>query len=160
MAQNENWQEQEKVAGSKASSSLKTSLRSVIAERFTKRTGQMQRTNVTARYLHGQLDRLVIYSPHYSFIRHYGFSVPAEKVKAHERPGTFVRSYARGGFVAGRMVHAYARGAAQVKSFARNASLEETGHITEAITRSNVLESLADDLASSRAVYVTSKIRF
>lgn len=155
MAENLNWQEQEKAAGSKAASSLGSSLRSVMSEKFNLRTGQMQRTTVRPRYIGGQLDRLVITSPHYSFIRHYGFSAN-EKVKAHTRPGTFVRAYSRGGFV--KMVQGYARGGGAVKSFTRNVSLEGAGHISEAIERSNVLETLADDLASSRAVNVISKI--
>jgi hypothetical protein len=80
---NQNWQELERRAATRAAAALRSSMRSVIGETFTKRSGQMEESNVSARFKNGLVDRLVITSPRYSFIEHYGFEQKQNKLKLH-----------------------------------------------------------------------------
>lgn len=66
---------QELTAGKAAARTLQKDIRSVINVETVKRTGLILKTKVTAKKDNrsGELDRLTISSPHYSFKLHYGF---------------------------------------------------------------------------------------
>ena len=64
----------EKAAGQKAARSIRSKLRGEINTLFERRTGRLHKTSVSAKTKYGQLDRLTITSPKYSFIHHFGYS--------------------------------------------------------------------------------------
>jgi hypothetical protein len=66
--------QREKTAGQKAARSIRNQLRREIKSDFKKRSGLMAQTGVRSLTKFGQLDRLTITSPKYSFIHHFGYS--------------------------------------------------------------------------------------
>jgi len=65
----------EMLAGIKAAKQLQGAVRNAIGVETVKHTGKMMRTSATAKKDRstGQLDRITIASPHYSFKLNYGF---------------------------------------------------------------------------------------
>lgn len=155
-----NWQDKENRSGRKAAALLKNALRSRISQKFKRRSGAMDRTNVSAIFRQGRLDRLAITSPKHSFIQHFGYSEPNENVKATTRKPGFVKSYFRDGVMTGRSVRNYSRKGGFVSHYTRNISNENKDHISDALNSSNILENLASELGENRAVFVTSQINF
>lgn len=149
--------QREKQAGQKASGLLRRELRAEIQSVFKKISGNMEKSNVTARYRDGRLDRLVLSSPHYSFKHHYG-SVKTGKTRTKIRSGGPVKSFVRQYEGMVRPVRAHIRKAAVVPQHNKGIDYKSYNHIAEAIKKSNVLEILATDLAENRAVDIVSKI--
>lgn len=152
---NDNWQEIEKRAGLKAARALRNALRSEISRAFRNRSGQIRKTNVSARFNRGLLDRLVITSPRYSFPQHYGYHWPDEVVKPHNRRANSVKSHFRGGALGtGKIISSYFRKGSRVFSYRRDIENKPKEHFSAAIIDSNILETLATDLAESRSVKI------
>ncbi|WP_417365881.1 hypothetical protein [Flavobacterium beibuense] len=150
------WQSKEKAAAIKAVASLKRALNSSISKHFNSRSGQLRKSSVKDDIKDGMLDRLILKSPKYSFVLHHGYDA-VEEVQPKNRKGSSVKPHFRGG-TDGTSISGYQRSGGSVSGFKRSSKFEGAGHITEAIYASNVLETLANDLAESRAVYVTSNI--
>jgi len=154
-----NFLEEEKKAGNVARLALKQSLISQIKKSFKKRSGTLEKSNVTTRYVDGRLDRLVINTPKYSFTQHYGSKKPGTQ-KPTERKATSVKSFQR--HLEGMVteVDAHERKGTTVKGFLKNEPYPAHEHLSRALKQTNALEVLATALGESRAALVTSKIYF
>ena len=64
----------EKAAGQKAARSIRTRLQKETNTLFERRTGRLQKTSVAAKTKFGQLDRITITTPRYSFMHHFGYT--------------------------------------------------------------------------------------
>ena len=92
--QTPNIQSLERKAGSAAASFLRAVFRTSIKSTFKRRTGAMEKSNVSAKYRDGNLDRLVHTAPHYSFKSHFG-STKTGTTPALSRSGASVKSFSR-----------------------------------------------------------------
>lgn len=154
-----NFLEEEKQAANIARKALKASLISEIKRSFNRRSGALEKSNVTSRFKEGRLDRLVINTPKYSFTQHYG-SEKSGTQKPTERKGTNVKSFQRHleGMVS--EVKAHERKGGSVVGFNKNEPYNAHDHLGRALKQNNALETLATSLGQSRATLITSKIRF
>lgn len=150
---------EERKAGSIARTALKASLLNQIRNTFKKRSGSLEKTNVTARYKSARLDRLTIQSPKYSFTQHYG-STKTGTQKATERKATNVKSFSR--FLAGNTatVKSHDRKGGSVAAFNKNEPYKATDHLSRALKQTNALEVLATSLGQNRITNITSQIDF
>lgn len=157
--ENRNIEAEERKAGSKAARELRGALRSEISSVFKRRTGGLDKSNVTARYRDARLDRLVITSPHYSFKEHFGSSLSGNTPGHSRKPGN-VKSFQR--HLAGRTipVAAHTRSGGAVASHNKGRNYESRNHIAKALNTSNALEELATALGNNRIVDITSRITF
>lgn len=150
---------QERKAGSIARAALKASLINQIKRTFYKRTGDLLKSNVTARYKEARLDRLTIQTPKYSFTQHYG-STKRGIQKASNRDGGSVKSFTRHLNGNAFEVKAYSRKATTVKGFNKNRKYETRDHLTRVFKETNALEVLATSLGNNRITNITSQIKF
>lgn len=149
----------ERKAGSAARGALKASLLSEIRSTFKRRSGNLEKSNVTAKYKEGRLDRLVLNSPHYSFKNHYGSSLTGTQ-EATDRNGAAVKSFQR--HLQGKtvQVQAHQRDGGNVRSLRKNRDYKAHNHIAKALKQTNALETLATALGENRMVLITSQIDF
>lgn len=151
--------QKEREAGRKASAALTRELRSEIKSLFKRKSGELEKTNVSSRYKDGRLDRLVLTSPYYGFIKHYG-SIKTGKTGTKNRSGGPVKSFTRQYEGMVRPVKAHFRKASIIPGHNKNIDYKSSNHIAEAFKKSNAIEILATDLAENRAVDISSKISF
>lgn len=149
----------ERASGSKASGLLRNSLRSKIKSIFKRRSGDMEKSTVTARYRDGRLDRLVMTSPHYSFKEHFG-SAKHGTTPQTQRKETAVKEFQR--TVNGRTetVKSHVRKATTVQAHMKGINYKAKNHIAQALKQTNALDQLANELGDHRAVLITSQIDF
>lgn len=149
----------ERKAGNVARTALKASLINQIQRTFHRRTGNLLKSTVLARYKDGRLDRLVLNSPKYSFTQHFGSSLPGTQ-KPTERKGTNVKSFQRHleGMVTD--VKAHERKATSVRGFNKNEPYNAHDHLSRALKQTPALENLATALGNHRAVLIASQIDF
>jgi len=155
-----NFQAEERKAGNKAAAALRGAFRSKIQSTFHRRTGAMQdKSTVTPRYRDGVLDRLVLASPRYSFIHHFG-STKTGKTGSLQRDGADVKSFTRHleGMV--RQVSAHKRSGGFVVAHNKGIDYKSKNHISEALKATNALEVLATELGENRIVNISSQIDF
>lgn len=151
--------QKERIAGNKAASSLRGSFRSKIKQVFQSRSGAMEKSNVTARYRDGFLDRLILASPKYSFTKHFG-STLSGTTKATDRKEASVNSFVRHINGTTMQVSAHNRKATHVAAHVKGINYKSTNHIAEALKETNALEQLATDLGENRIVDIASQIDF
>lgn len=150
----------EKKAGSAAASSLRAAFRTSIKSTFKRRTGTLEKSNVLPKYIDGNLDRLTLTSPHYSFKNHYG-SGKTGVTKNTSRTGGSVKSFSRHIKGTTVKVNAFSRSGGQVSAHRKGIRYKAYGHLSKAMQNSDtILEKLATDLGENRAVIVVSKIDF
>jgi ABC-type lipoprotein release transport system permease subunit len=159
MITNINFDSEEKKAGNKAAAALRSALRAQIKSDFQSRSGAMERSNVTARFKEGNLDRLVMHSPHYSFTEHFGSSLTGTQ-KQTVRSGSTVRSFQRHIKGETSFVQAHTRSGGNVKAFRKNIHYKAKNHIAEALKSTEALNALATELGNNRIVLITSQIDF
>ncbi|MEN9907129.1 MAG: hypothetical protein RLZZ540_270 [Bacteroidota bacterium] len=149
----------ERKAGNTARTELKTSVLSQIKRTFHKRSGDLEKSNVNARYKAGLLDRLVLNMPRYSFQSHFG-SAKTGTQKASQRQGGAVKSFQR--HLKGKTVEvaAHQRAGGTVQAFNKNRSYKAYNHIARALQQTKALDNLATSLGNNRAVQITSQIDF
>lgn len=150
---------QERKAGTIARIALKASLITQIRKSFHRRTGKLEKSNVTARYKVARLDRLIISSPKYSFTNHYGSSLTGTQ-KESRRKGTFVRSFQRHLASGTQEVSAHDRSGGAVQGFNKNRKYGMHNHLSRALKQTNALEVLATSLGNNRITLITSQIDF
>lgn len=151
--------QKERTAGNKAASSLRGSFRSKIKQLFQSRSGAMEKSNVTARYRDGFLDRLIIATPKYSFTKHFGSSLSGT-TKQTERSASSVNSFVRHINGTTIQISAHERKATHVVAHVKGINYKSTNHISEALRETNALEQLATDLGENRIVDIASQIDF
>lgn len=153
------FQGKERAAGLKAASALRVALRAKIKSKFNRRSGDMEKSTVTAKYKEGFLDRLVLDSPHYSFKQHFGSSLSGTTGET-SRKQTTVNSFAR--HVNGETVtvKSHTRKATNVVAHIKGIDYKSKNHIAEAFKSTNALQQLANDLGENRIVNITSQIDF
>jgi hypothetical protein len=157
--ENVNIEAKEREAGSIARVALKASLLNQIKTTFSRRSGDLEKSNVSARYKGGSLDRLAVSMPKYSFQNHFGSTLPGTQ-KISERKGANVKSFSRhlqGKTIA---VSGYTRSGGSVSAMVKNRKYVVTNHIAKALKQTNALENLATALGNNRAVSITSQINF
>ncbi|MBC5835829.1 hypothetical protein G6N05_05465 [Flavobacterium sp. F372] len=150
----------EKKAGSAAASSLRAVFRTSIKSTFKRRTGKAEKSNVSAKYRDGNLDRLTLSSPHYSFKNHFGSSKTGTTPSV-SRAGGSVKSFSR--HIKGNTVtvNAFSRSGGSVSAHRKGIRYKAYGHLANAMRNAQpALEKLATDLTENRAVIVVSKIDF
>lgn len=155
------FQAEERKAASRATRALTASFRAKIKSVFDRRSGKLEETNVRSRFRDGGLDRLVVNSPYYSFMNHFG-SGKAGNTPTHSRGGANVRSFQRfmGGGLQTRQVQAHSRSGGSVAAHIKGIQYKGHNHIADALQSTNALEQLATDLGENRIVNVVSQIQF
>jgi len=158
---NNDFEAKERLLGNAAAKALTASFRNQIKKTFDRRTGELDKTNVRARYKEGRLDRLVVNSPRYSFTTHFGSDKKGDTGETN-RKGTEVRSFSRHlkNSVMDRDVKAHSRTGGTVKAHVKGIDYKATDHIAKAFRATNALNVLATQLGSSRAVLIVSQIDF
>lgn len=149
----------ERSAGNKAASTLRVSVRSKIKEIFQSRSGNLEKSNVSARYRDGFLDRLVLAMPKYSFTSHFGSTLSGTTQATSRKPSsvnTFTR-HLKSGDVS---VQAHSRKATNVVAHIKGINYKAKNHIADALNQTNALEQLATDLGENRMVEIASQIDF
>lgn len=158
--QTPNIQSLERKAGSAAANSLRAAFRVSIKTTFKRRSGAMEKSNVSAKYRDGNLDRLVHTAPHYSFKSHFG-STKTGTTPALSRSGASVKSFSR--HINGKTVpvNSFSRSGGQVTNHRKGMRYKAYGHLSNAMRAAQpALEKLATELADNRAIIVVSKIDF
>lgn len=153
-------QTSDRKAGSAAANSLRAAFRTSIKSTFKRRTGTMEKTNVSARYRDFNLDRLTVTSPHYSFKSHFG-STKTGTTPAVSRSGASVQSFTR--HINGKnvTVSAFSRSGGNVTNHRKGMRYKAYRHLSNAMRMAQpALEKLATELSENRAVIVVSKIDF
>ncbi|PZO33177.1 MAG: hypothetical protein DCE86_05300 [Flavobacteriaceae bacterium] len=149
----------EKKAANTASVLLRGAMRSEIKSVFKRRSGALEKTNVSPRFKDGRLDRLVISSPKYSFTWHYG-SKKTGITPSYFRKGGAVKAFTMHLQSGPKEIPAHNRSGGIVKSHNKGIDYKSTNHIAKALSSGNVLENLATQLCENRAVLITSIIDF
>lgn len=160
--QDQDFQALEKKAGSQAASSLRAAFRSEIKSTFKRRSGKLEKSNVSPRYRDGQLDRLVLSSPRYSFQSHFGSNKTGDTSET-TRAGSNVRPFRRRRKDSGvsHDVKSFYRSGTKVDSHDKKMKYKSYNHLSAALRKSqSALEKLATDLSENRAVEIMSKIKF
>ncbi len=157
--ENRNIEADERKAGAKAARQLRAALRTEISSVFKRRSGNLEKSNVSARYREGHLDRLVLLMPHYSFKEHFGSSLPGTTPN-YNRKGGAVKSFQRHIAGASVSVSAHSRTGGGVSAHVKGIKYESRNHIARALTSTNALEELATAIGQNRAVDITSQISF
>nr|WP_315245190.1 hypothetical protein [uncultured Flavobacterium sp.] len=154
-----NFQEEEKKAGSIARAALKASYLTQIRSTFNRRSGDLEKSNFSARYRGGFLDRLVLNSPHYSFKEHFGSSKTGAQ-KESTRSASNVKTFSR--HINGEtvQVRAHTRSGGSVKAFNKRREYTAKNHISRALSQTNALDVLATSLGENRIVLISSQISF
>ena len=152
-----NFEASEKKAGAKAARIITSAVRSTVSSHFERRSGEMEKSRASARYKVGHLDRLVLFSPHYSFKSHFGSTKPGA-TKANHRKDANVRSFERHYKGKLQTVAAHHRSGGAVAAHVKGIDYKSTNHIAEALNATNALEQLATDLGVNRIVKITSQI--
>lgn len=151
--------EKERAAGRKASAALRVAFRAKIKSTFNRRSGDMEKSTVTAKYKEGFLDRLVLGSPHYSFKHHFGSSLSGT-TGATSRKQSSVNSFSRHVNGENVTVKSHTRKATNVVAHIKGIDYKSKNHIAEAFKSTNALQQLATDLGENRIVNITSQIDF
>lgn len=159
MENNLNFEAEERKAGRKAATTLRKDIRSQIQRFFHERSGDLAKSTVTSRYKDGQLDRLVLNMPRYSFQSHFG-STKTGIQKPTSRKGAEVKGFQR--HVKGKTidVQSYTRSGGNVVGFNKNRNYRAYNHIARVLQQTKALEVLATDLGNNRAILITSQIDF
>lgn len=149
----------ERKAGSIARAALKVSLITQIKKSFHKRTGLLEKSNVSAKYKESRLDRLTINSPVYSFTSHYGSSLTGTQ-KATTRKPSNVSAFQR--HLKGETIEvkAHSRSGGSVSAMNKNMKYPMHNHLSRALKETQALEVLATSLGNNRMVLITSQIDF
>ncbi|MFW0737572.1 hypothetical protein [Flavobacterium sp. T12S277] len=154
-----NFEVEEKKAGNIARSALKTSYLNQVRTTFKRHLGNLEKSNFSARYREGRLDRLVLVTPGYSFKSHFGSSKTGAQ-KESNRKSSNVKSFSRHTNGKTIQISAHLRKGGTVKAFNKNRDYTATDHISKALRATNALENLATALGNNRIVVVTSQIDF
>lgn len=149
----------EKKAASEARSALKAAMISQIKKTFHRRSGALEKSNVSAKFRDDRLDRLTINQPHYSFKNHYGSSLTGTQ-KDSTRKSTSVKTFQR--HFKGKKIEvtAHERSGGSVAAMRKNIRYKAHNHIARALQQTNALQKLATALGQNRAVLITSQIDF
>lgn len=155
----ENIQQLERKAANVARNELKVSLLSAINATFKRRTGAMEKSTVSNKFIDGLLDRITLNSPHYSFKEHFG-SAKTGTQGPSSRSDSDVKSFAR--HLSGKtiQVSAHHRAGGEVRGFSKNRKYLAKHHISRALNNTNALDKLATAIGESRSVIITSQIDF
>lgn len=154
-----NIEQQERKSANVARSALKASVINQIKRTFHRRSGKMEKSNVTTRFKTERLDRIILNMPRYSFQEHFGSSLTGTQ-KAHRRSGGNVKSFNRTINGKTQKVSAFNRQGSTVKAFRKNEPYRAKNHISRALNQTNALEVLATSLGENRIVAITSQIKF